>query len=638
VVLLQSVAILLLMLVCTFAPGFFVLRRFPWSAMEKLCGSVALSLIFLWLAGWSIYVSGVDFRAVYAVSAICLGLGAVSLPDLRKLLAVRRVRNALMGFAFLLGWTLLALAIIRVYNGARWSGDWLEHFQRTLFFLDRFPKDTGIFGNYQLPARPPAENLLAAFFLAQVSDRFELFQIAFAFLNLLVLLPCCLALPMLARSRRFGVVPLVGLFATSPILMQNATYTWTKLLAAFFVIVALIFYWKGWRKGDGGRIALAFLCLAMGVLVHYSAGPYVVFFALHYLIAVFPRRPAKWKEIAVIAVSCSLLLGTWFAWSIATYGVQTTVASNTSVTASQGYQGSNLGKIVGNIADSLIPHVLRDQSLVHFFDQPNSTGTLRDNIFITYQVQLILTMGIIGGPVAVWLLFKTFRGRWQRKEERTFWLLLIAATVLIGLAVVGERDRFGSAHLTLLPMELMGLTWLAAAFHRWRYVAMLLIAGCAIDFALGVLLHVRVEHLENTNGRVIFSGPVVANGQVVLLPSPDALSDAARENWSRKHQLANALQWKRELTANPAPVAGKAEALAVIDGMIAEDGRLFRGWYARHGGEVEYLGDHFGDSDIPSALFVLLCAGLLWKMSREIPARQVVVPAKAKSVRARAKR
>jgi len=83
---------------------------------------------------------------------------------------------------------------------------------------------------------------LAAFFLRQTADRFELFQIAFAYLNLLVFLACCLALPVLARSRRYGVAPLVGLFAASPIVMQNATYTWTKLLTAFFVILAIVFY------------------------------------------------------------------------------------------------------------------------------------------------------------------------------------------------------------------------------------------------------------------------------------------------------------------------------------------------------------------------------------------------------------
>src|SRR5215472_16329012 len=203
----------------TFAPGFFVVRRFRWSAMEKLCGSVALSLIFLWLAGWGIYVSGVDFRAVYAVAAVCFGLRLVLLREIRRFRSLGRVRAVLFGFAFLLGWTLLALTIIRVYNGARWGGDWLEHFQRTLFFLHRFPKDTGIFGNYQLPARPPAENLLAACFLGLVSDRFELFQIVFAYLNLLVFVPCCLALPWLARSRRIGVLPMVSLFGAITILM-----------------------------------------------------------------------------------------------------------------------------------------------------------------------------------------------------------------------------------------------------------------------------------------------------------------------------------------------------------------------------------------------------------------------------------
>src|SRR5262249_47648714 len=83
-------------------------------------------------------------------------LGIAAFPDLRRWIGIARVRQALVGFAFLFGWTLLALAIIRVYNGARWGGDWLEHFQRTLFFLHHFPVNTEIFGPYNLPARPPA--------------------------------------------------------------------------------------------------------------------------------------------------------------------------------------------------------------------------------------------------------------------------------------------------------------------------------------------------------------------------------------------------------------------------------------------------------------------------------------------------
>lgn len=607
--------------------------------MEKLCGSVALSLMLLWLSGWGLYVVGAPPVAAYGISAICLGLGLASFSAIRRLFLLPRLRHAAFGFAFLFAWTLLALCIIRVYSGASWTGDWLEHFQRTLFFAQHFPTSTPIFGGYALPARPPAANVLAALFLNQTSDRFELFQITFAFLNLLVVLPCCLAIPMLARSRRYGVIPLVGLFAASPIVMQNATYTWTKLLTAFFVVLAIVMYLKGWRRQDGTRITFAFLCLAMGMLTHYSAGPYIVFFAAHYLIAVFPKQPAKWKQLAVIALACGGLLATWMGWSLATYGTKTTLASNTSLKPLGDYQGGTFEKIAGNIRDSLIPHVLRDPALVHRFDQPNETAALRDNIFITYQVQLLFTMGLIGGPLVVCLLIRGIRRRDTDPEIRRFWLWLIGATVLVGLAVVGERDFYGSAHLTLLPIEVLGLTLLASRFRQSRGFAMLLMLGCVIDFSVGVFLHLRVQHLENTADHTYFNGPSVVNGQIALLPLPDGMSDATRENWTYKHQQTNVTAWRKMLA--PVNAAGKPQVMAMLDNMAADDPKFFRGWYARHGGEVEYLGDHFGAGDIPSAFFILVFAGLMWCMWRQVPAATTAaaaVPARAKPARTRTKR
>ena len=50
------------------------------------------------------------------------------------------------------------------------------------------------------------------------------------------------------------------------------------------------------------RMTGAFVALTAGLLAHYSAGPYCVFFALHYLLVVFRTRPNKWKELAAIAV------------------------------------------------------------------------------------------------------------------------------------------------------------------------------------------------------------------------------------------------------------------------------------------------------------------------------------------------
>jgi hypothetical protein len=46
--------------------------------------------------------------------------------------------------------------------------------------------------------------------------------------------------------------------------------------------------------------------------------------------------------------------------------------------------------------------------------------------------------------------------------------MLIGFSLVIGFAVVGERDSFGVAHLALVPMELLGITLLAARFSSRR--------------------------------------------------------------------------------------------------------------------------------------------------------------------------
>src|SRR6185312_959009 len=122
----------------------------------------------------------------YAVSAIAVGLGISTRRDIARVICFPTTRQPLLGFVFLVGWTLFILSMIRVYSGGGWMGDWTEHFQRTLFFLHHFPLGTPIWGDYQLPARPPLMNVLGAFFMAQTSDDFYIFQVVFSVLNLLL--------------------------------------------------------------------------------------------------------------------------------------------------------------------------------------------------------------------------------------------------------------------------------------------------------------------------------------------------------------------------------------------------------------------------------------------------------------------
>src|SRR5579872_4950723 len=259
---LQIVITFALLLVCCFTPGFFFIRRFRWSPLEKLCGSIALSLILIYLFTFGVYnfAGGMQTAMFWGFSALCVLLGVLSWNDLRRLAKTFRLRQTLAGFGFLVVWTFLLLAMIRNYSGARWSGDWIEHFHRVLFFLNHYPVSTALFGGYMLPARPPMMNILGDFFLAQIGDHYEIYQTVFAVLNLLVFLSCVLIMPsLLPKRKRWTMLPVVVLFALNPVVMQSFTYAWTKALTAFFVLVALSLYLTGIRKNDTRRLVAAFI-------------------------------------------------------------------------------------------------------------------------------------------------------------------------------------------------------------------------------------------------------------------------------------------------------------------------------------------------------------------------------------------
>ncbi len=182
--------------ICSFAPGFLFVRSLAWQPLEKLCAAVAASLILLYLISWAVFcfAPGAETGVYRAVGLAALGIAIWQWRDIRKLALSFGARQALAGFGFLAAWSLAALAMIRTYSGAGWFGDWLEHFQRTLFFLHHLPPTIAIGSGYALPARPPMMNVLGAFFLGQIGESFEVYQVVFAFLSLLLFLPCCLML------------------------------------------------------------------------------------------------------------------------------------------------------------------------------------------------------------------------------------------------------------------------------------------------------------------------------------------------------------------------------------------------------------------------------------------------------------
>lgn len=611
--------------------------------MEKICGSIGLSLTLVYLAAWTIYCLNPPggMAAAYGVSAIAASLGIAERRDIMRLFRSPTVRHPLLGFAFLLGWTLLILSMIRVYSGGAWFGDWTEHFQRCLFFLHHFPLSSQIWGDYQLPARPPLMNVLGAFFMGQTSDAFHIFQVVFTFLNLLVFLPCCLLLPALRGRpgpgtmgpRRGPILILTVLFALSPVVMEACTYAWSKAFTAFFVVLGIAFYLAGWRKNDRTRITAAFVFLTAGALAHYSAGPYCVFVGLHYVLRLFWRRPRKYSELAGIVTACALVASSWFVWSVAAYGAKTTFGSNTTVTSSR-QRHSNLLKICANLVDSTVPRLLRKPAAIHEWDQPSHAGFLRDNVFLFDQVNAIFALGLVGGPLVLWLLYRAFRrppepGPPDAVERRFFCIAMVPFCFVTGIAVVGERDVWGSAHLTLLPLIVLGLTLLAASFPLPRLVVVALLAGCSIDFFIGVLLQARIESLENTPARTVFAVGIREANRVLerVGGNQDSLGVKASANWYIKHQYEISAQLIRELAGHQptdetsARFAARALPLAKLT--MAQDVDFWHGWLARHDNQIRFLGDIAVEQpgvsrNTQTSLLVVLFLILMWCLAREV--------------------
>jgi hypothetical protein len=380
--------------------------------------------------------------------------------------------------------------LIRTYSGGVWSGDWVEHFDRTEFFLRHDNFRHLFIGLYLLPARPPMMNLVAAFFLAQVGNGFPAFELCFAILNLTAFLPAVLLLNRLSPRGGRGFWFLVAALASSPFFAQNVSYTWTKLLCAFYVLLAIALYLRN-------RPILAFVMLAAGCLVHYSAGPFALYLAGHYLWTMIRTR-WKWREFAAILSLCAALLASWFAWSIQRYGLQTTLSSNTTVRdASKFTPAQNLTKIVDNIYDSIVPPLgrmdprWRDQSVI---------GYVRDISFIWYQQNVLLMMGSVGAVIAMGILWRTgIKPRVEATKhanKRWFWIGLLAFCIPVSIATVGQYEPLGLAHAVLQPVALIGVTAVAAYARRLpRWVFRLLLLGWGVDFSLGIVMQVYLENL-----------------------------------------------------------------------------------------------------------------------------------------------
>jgi len=207
----------------------------------------------------------------------------------------------------------------------------------------------------------------------------------------------------------------------------------------------------------------------------------------------------------------------------------------------------------------------------------------------------------------------------------------------VGVGVVGERSPFGAAHLTLIPLEILGLTLIAAAFPWRRAAAIAVVAGCIVDFSLGVFLQARIEALENTPQRTVFTASLnpAYGGFQMGSPTRDGLSESAWENWFFKHRFALCRRFLARLAGyRPTDAADRqvaSRAQEQLERHLDEDTIYWQGWWGRHDYTLAFLGDDVAGLSgegavVPQTalvvLFLALMAALVHEM-RPRPPRQI---------------
>jgi 4-amino-4-deoxy-L-arabinose transferase-like glycosyltransferase len=455
----------------------------------------ALSLVLAWLVAWIVFTSGLPLGGYWALPVLALAGLLLGRRPLMAILADPDGLDLLAGQLLITGWCLGWLALVREHSGGAWTGDWYEHFERTFFFLRRWPREVHLFiDTYELPARPPLANVLTAAFLWMTRIDYAHYQVVMTVLCSLAFLPVGLL------AQRFGgpgTARLAAVFLMlNPLFVQNATFPWTKLVAAFLVLAGFAFFLRARERGGSAPLmALCALCLGGAVVAHYSAGPYVVVLALAWLCAGPGRRWDRGylRASALAALAGAAVLLPWFAWSVANYGWHSTFLSNSSVTSLGRVQGSHAAKILLNLRDTLVPPQVRGFQ-GGLFAQSSPWGWLRDQAFLCYQVNLPLAFGCVGWAALIRELVRASRG--AGRPERRFWLPTVAGFVILSIAVYGDREHYGIVHICLQSVVLLGLAFLASRWGRlgtaWRTA---LIAGWLVDFALGIGLQFSIESL-----------------------------------------------------------------------------------------------------------------------------------------------
>jgi hypothetical protein len=271
--------------------------------------------------------------------------------------------------------------------------------------------------------------------------------------------------------------------------VQNVTFAWTKLPTAFFVLGGLYFTLnKDEEVPAMPRTTIAALCFSAALLTHYSAAAYIIAVGGICAGRFRIRSRVQARRLAVAHIPSVLLVATWLLWSMWHYG-WSTYSANTVIAYSSGTQLGDMAHLrLQNLFSLLVPHPLRLAEYQHI-EQDSLLGVWRDYFFNLYQTNLLFSFGTGGFLLVAALIWK------YRREKTRFWGPFVLIVIGLSLAVISWPDRWGSAHIGLQALALMGLAWIAGSWNEFSpKLRRCLFLGLVVDTIAGIGLHFYLQH------------------------------------------------------------------------------------------------------------------------------------------------
>lgn len=481
--------------------------------------------------GWAVAILGAGVFFPFALQAPpafyfsgYVVIGGAALARRKAVLVAFRdadIRHACISWSLLVAGGFLLLACVPSFSGGLWAGDWQDQYERTRLFLGLRPEDAEFRRLFPLPSRPPLANVADAAFLHVTGAGFARHQTFMLLLGSLAFFPTVLFARTFGAGR--GGIPLVGFFLLlNPLFLQNLTYPWTKLIAAFYTLLAVHVLvaapFSPRRLGQAGAI------LALGVVTHYSACVWLLGFGLPWLILQRGNWSTRRGALALggSALAFGAIVGVWLVFALARYGPAETFGANSTVTDGARFTWREHLVLAGDkLWTTLVPHPLRifDRSVL---DQISGWGRARDELFYVYQSNLFFGLGT---PALLLLAWAAAARRALPNPAGPLWWTAVPLTIVLGTAVHGTPDVWGLAHICLQPLLLLGIATAVAlvAHHRPPVILGGIILGALADFILGVALHFTATayHLDR--------GPDVG-----LLDHIATLSRTAQSNFWQK--------------------------------------------------------------------------------------------------------